>query len=287
MDNEKITARASEPKLCSAAASCPNFSEAPPQKHRSANDEPVMDVLPTESITGKTKLLIEAKNIVRSFKIGKDETLEVLHGINLKIYEGEFVAIVGASGSGKSTFMNIVGALDRPTSGTITLDGINLEKASDDKLSEIRSKQIGFVFQAYNLIGRTTALDNVELPMMYADLQPSKRKEQALKMLKLVSMDDRADHMPNEMSGGQNQRVAIARAMANDPKIIFADEPTGALDSKTGRLVMDIFHSLHEQQGKTILLITHSPDLAEECERVVTIKDGMVISDRRGYGKNA
>lgn len=209
-----------------------------------------MDKLPTESITGKTKLLIEAKDIIRSFQIGKDETLEVLHGINLKIYEGEFVAIVGASGSGKSTFMNIVGALDRPTSGTIMLD-------------------------------------NVELPMMYADTPPSKRKDRAMEMLKLVGMDDRADHMPNEMSGGQNQRVAIARAMANDPKIIFADEPTGALDSKTGHLVMDIFHTLHEKQGKTILFVTHSPELAEECERVVTIKDGTVISDRRGYGKNA
>lgn len=275
------------PKLCSIAASCPNFKEAPPQKRRSANDEPVMDKLPTESITGKTNLLIEAKDIIRSFQIGKDETLEVLHGINLKIYEGEFVAIVGASGSGKSTFMNIVGALDRPTSGTIMLDGVNLEKASDDKLSDIRSKEIGFVFQSYNLIGRTTALDNVELPMMYADTPPSKRKERAMQMLKLVGMDDRADHMPNEMSGGQNQRVAIARAMANDPKIIFADEPTGALDSKTGHLVMDIFHTLHEKQGKTILFVTHSPELAEECERVVTIKDGAVISDRRGYGKNA
>ena len=230
--------------------------------------------------------ILKVENLTKTYGSGEN-LVNAVDDVSFSVEKGEFVAIVGASGSGKSTLLHLIGGVDRPTSGTITLDGTNLEKASDDKLSEIRSKQIGFVFQAYNLIGRTTALDNVELPMMYADLHPSKRKAQALEMLKLVSMDDRADHMPNEMSGGQCQRVAIARAMANNPKIIFADEPTGALDSKTGRLVMDIFHSLHEQQGKTILLITHSPDLAEECERVVTIKDGMVISDRKGYGKNA
>ncbi|MEG1381792.1 MAG: ABC transporter ATP-binding protein [Ruthenibacterium sp.] len=238
-----------------------------------------------EQKAAQGKLLIDCKGIKRSFYIGTSEELEILHGIDLQIFEGQFVAIVGASGSGKSTLMNIIGALDQPTAGTCLLDGMDISKEKDDRLSEVRNKEIGFVFQSYNLISRTTACENVQLPMLYAKVPPKKRKERALQMLDIVGMSDRAYHLPNEMSGGQRQRVSIARAMANDPKIILADEPTGALDSKTGHLVMDIFHDLHLKHGKTILLVTHSPELAQECERVVTIKDGSIISDEKGAGK--
>ena len=251
----------------------------------SPNDEPVMAVLPTESITGKTDVLIECHNIVRTFNVGTENEIEILHGIDLKIYRGEFVAIVGASGSGKSTLMNILGALDRPTKGTCTLDGIEISTAKDDVLSTVRNKKIGFVFQSYNLIGRTSALKNVERPMLYAHVPQAERTRRAMEMLKMVEMDDRAGHQPSQLSGGQRQRVSIARAMANDPSLILADEATGALDSKTGHLVMDLFHTMHEQHGKTIVFITHSPELAEECERVVTIVDGRIISDRKGGGR--
>lgn len=205
--------------------------------------------------------------------------LQILNGISIDIHEGEFVAIVGASGSGKSTLMNIIGALDKPTEGSYFLNGTDINRLSDKELSKIRNKEIGFVFQTFNLIPRTTALKNVELPMLYAGISRRERAKKAVKLLEMVDMQDRSTHKPNELSGGQKQRVAIARAMANDPSIILADEPTGALDSKTGRLVMDIFHRLHKQEGKTIVLITHSPELAEETERIITISDGSVISD--------
>ncbi|MBP3762211.1 MAG: ABC transporter ATP-binding protein [Ruminococcus sp.] len=205
--------------------------------------------------------------------------MQILNGISIEIHEGEFVAIVGASGSGKSTLMNIIGALDKPTEGSYFLNGTDINKLSDKELSAIRNKEIGFVFQTFNLIPRTTALKNVELPMLYAGVSRRERTRKAVKLLEMVDMQDRSTHKPNELSGGQKQRVAIARAMANDPSIILADEPTGALDSKTGRLVMDIFHKLHKQEGKTIVLITHSPELAEETERIITISDGSVISD--------
>ena len=194
----------------------------------------------------------------------------------MDVEEGEFVSIVGASGSGKSTLMNIIGLLDRPTSGTYFLNGLNVSAAKDQDLSKIRNKKIGFVFQNFNLIPRISAMGNVELPMMYGKVEKEKRQERAIELLKLVDMEDRKDHNPNELSGGQKQRVAIARAMANDPDIILADEPTGALDSKTGRLVMDIFHKLNEVEKKTIILITHNTELAEETSRVLTMSDGRI-----------
>jgi putative ABC transport system ATP-binding protein len=219
-------------------------------------------------------------DIVKTFYIGTPNELEILHGISLNIYEGQFVSIVGASGSGKSTLMNIIGALDRPTAGDYSLDGVPISKMSSNELSEIRNKKIGFVFQTFNLIPRSTALGNVELPMLYAGIPGRKRAAQAMELLRMVEMEDRARHMPNELSGGQKQRIAIARAMANDPAIILADEPTGALDSTTGRLVMDLFHKLHREQGKTIVLITHNNELAMETERIITIHDGRIQSDK-------
>ncbi len=226
--------------------------------------------------------IIRMRDIVKKFFIGCPNELQVLNHIDLRVASGEFVSIVGASGSGKSTLMNIIGALDRPTEGEYTLDGVDIGAVDDNHLSNIRNAKVGFVFQTFNLIPRTTALKNVELPMLYAGASKTKRTERAKELLKLVGMGERMDHMPNELSGGEKQRVAIARAMANDPAIILADEPTGALDSVTGRLVMDIFHSLHKKQGKTIVLITHSPELAEETQRIVTIKDGKIIGERKG-----
>ena len=233
---------------------------------------------------GKGDVIIDAQDIVKRYYIGKPNELEILHGISLTVREGEFVAIVGASGSGKSTLMNIVGVLDKPTEGKYILDNVDVMKAKDNELSEIRNKKIGFVFQTYNLISRTSALKNVELPMMYAGVPGGKRRKRAKELMQLVEMEDRMGHNPDELSGGQKQRVAIARAMANDPALILADEPTGALDSKTGRKVMDIFHKLHEERGKTIVLITHSPELAEECERILTLSDGLFTGERKGSG---
>ena len=226
------------------------------------------------------KTVIEMRGIIKSFYLGTPNELEILHGVSLSVQEGQFISIVGASGSGKSTLMNIIGALDRPTSGEYLLDGVSTAKMSSNELSRIRNKKIGFVFQTFNLIPRSTSLGNVELPMLYAGMPYGKRAKRAMDLLKMVEMSDRARHMPNELSGGQKQRVAIARAMANDPSIILADEPTGALDSTTGRLVMDLFHTLHEKEGKTIVLITHNQELAEETERVVTIRDGWIEDDR-------
>lgn len=233
------------------------------------------------------KTVIDLHGIIKRFYIGEPNELEILHGIDLKVQEGEFVSVVGASGSGKSTLMNIIGALDRPTEGGYYLDGLDITKAKDNELSRIRNHKIGFVFQTYNLIARTNALKNVELPMLYAGVGKSERTRRAKDLLKMVGMEERMQHTPDELSGGQKQRVAIARAMANNPAIILADEPTGALDSKTGRLVMDIFHQLNREQGKTIVLITHSNELAEETERIVTLKDGQIINEREGSGERA
>ena len=223
--------------------------------------------------------LIRMRGIVKRFYIGQPNELEILHGIDLDVKEGEFVSIVGASGSGKSTLMNMIGVLDRPTEGTYWLDGTDVQDAQDDELSQIRNRKIGFVFQNFNLISRTNALRNVELPMMYAGLPQKKRTQRAEELLDLVGMGDRMLHQPNELSGGQKQRVAIARAMANDPAIILADEPTGALDSKTGRMVMDLFHRLNREQGKTIVLITHNQELAEETGRILTMRDGILYTN--------
>ena len=228
--------------------------------------------------------MIELQGIIKRFYIGQPNELEILHGIDLKVNRGEFVSIVGSSGSGKTTMMNIIGILDRPTEGEYMLDGVDVAHAKDRDLSMIRNKKIGFVFQTYNLISRTSALKNVELPMLYAGIGKKERTERAKELLNMVGMGERMTHTPDELSGGQKQRVAIARAMANDPSIILADEPTGALDSKTGRMIMDIFHRLNEEQGKTIVLITHSQELAEETQRIVTLKDGIIISERRRNG---
>ena len=226
--------------------------------------------------------IIRLENIVKKFYIGQPNELEILHGISLEVEDGEFVSIVGPSGSGKSTLMNMIGVLDRPTSGEYILDGIDVGKADDKKLSEIRNQKIGFVFQTYNLISKTNALKNVELPMLYAGVERKKRVTRARELLELVEMQDREKHLPEELSGGQKQRVAIARAMANDPAIILADEPTGALDSKTGRLVMDLFHKLNKEKKKTIVLITHSNELASETDRIISIRDGNIVDVSKG-----
>ena len=218
--------------------------------------------------------IIRMRNIYKRFYIGQPNELEILHGIDLDVMPGEFLSIVGPSGSGKSTLMNLIGVLDRPTEGSYVLDGVAVSQAKDDQLSAIRNKSIGFVFQNFNLIARTNAQKNVELPMMYAGVSAGKRAQRAKELLAMVDMADRMNHQPNELSGGQKQRVAIARAMANDPAIILADEPTGALDSKTGRMVMDLFHKLNREQGKTIILITHNQELARETDRYVTMRDG-------------
>jgi putative ABC transport system ATP-binding protein len=230
------------------------------------------------------KTIIDLQNITKKYFIGHPNEFSALNGVNIKINEGEFVSIVGESGSGKSTLMNIIGALDRPTEGEYYLDDLNVGEEKDHELSNVRNRKIGFVFQTFNLIPRTSALRNVELPMAYAKVARHERTKRAKELLSLVGMGERTSHQPNELSGGQKQRVAIARAMANDPAIILADEPTGALDSATGRVVMNIFHQLHKD-GKTIVLITHSQELAEETERIITLRDGVVIGERQGQGK--
>lgn len=226
--------------------------------------------------------LIQLAHITKRYFIGTANELTVLDDVNLTIEKGSFTAIVGPSGSGKSTLMHILGVLDRPTEGRYVLDGLPIDQVPDTELSMIRNQKIGFVFQSFNLIPRSTALSNVELPMLYARIGQKARRQRAYALLQTVQMGAWAAHMPNELSGGQCQRVAIARAMANDPPIILADEPTGALDSHTGRMVMDIFHDLHQNRGKTIVLITHNDALAEEAERVVTIQDGRLSGARPG-----
>lgn len=228
--------------------------------------------------------IIDARGIYKRYYIGQPNELEILHGIDIKVYPGEFVAIVGASGSGKSTLMNILGVLDKPTEGEYYLDGVDVGLSDDSELSAIRNQKIGFVFQTYNLISRQSGLKNVELPMLYAGMKKTERVKRAKELLKMVGMEDRMNHNPDELSGGQKQRIAIARSMGNDPALILADEPTGALDTKTGRLVMDIFHKLNTEHGKTIVLITHSPELAEETQRILTLSDGLIVGERRGKG---
>ena len=242
---------------------------------------------PVSPVPETKKPLIEMHGIRKSYYIGKPNELEILHGIDLTVYPGEFVAIVGESGSGKSTLMNIIGVLDKPTAGEYTLDGVNIHDAKDNQLADIRNRKIGFVFQTYNLIGRQSALKNVELPMLYAGVPGGERTRRAKEWLERVGMGERMKHQPNELSGGQKQRVAIARAMVNEPALILADEPTGALDSQTSRTVMDLFHEMHNTYHKTIVLITNNPELADECERVLTLRDGLIVGERKGRGKRA
>lgn len=222
--------------------------------------------------------LIEVKNVIKTYATG-EAAFNALDDVSLQIEQGEFVAIMGSSGSGKSTFMNMLGTLDKPNSGTYHLDGIDVLNLDSESLSEIRNIKLGFVFQGFNLISRTSAIDNVELPMIYKGLDKETRYKKAKEALKIVGLEHREDHMPNQMSGGQQQRVAIARAIVNDAPIILADEPTGNLDTKTSIEVMNFFCELNEKHGKTIILVTHEPDIAEYCKRVVKFKDGKIISD--------
>lgn len=225
-----------------------------------------------------TENVIEVHNLIKTYQTG-DTSFNALNDVSLNVRRGEFVAIMGASGSGKSTFMNQIGCLDKPTSGKYYLDGIDVSTMTSDELAVIRNRKLGFVFQGFNLISRTTALDNVQLPMIYAGIKEEERIERARKALKVVGLEKRENHMPNQMSGGQQQRVAIARAIVNDAPIILADEPTGNLDTKTSIEVMEFFVELNEKHGKTIVLVTHEPDIAEYCKRVVKFKDGNIESD--------
>ena len=222
--------------------------------------------------------MIRLENINKSFRSETVET-KALQNVNMAVRKGEFIAVMGPSGCGKTTLLNILGLLNTPDSGRYWLNGRDVSTLREKDRLKLRRGVIGFVFQTFNLISRTDALRNVELPMMYAGIPRKERMKRAEELLEIVGMADRADHQPNELSGGQKQRVAIARAMANKPSILLADEPTGALDSKTGRMIMDLFHKLHNEEGTTIVLITHSPELAEECDRIVTISDGRIIHD--------
>lgn len=221
--------------------------------------------------------LIQITDIKRDFQLGT-ETIHVLKGIDLQINKGEYVALMGPSGSGKSTLMNLLGCLDTPTSGTYILNGKDVSQMHDDDLAEVRNKEIGFVFQTFNLLPRTTALDNVALPMVYAGYSKSERNERAKEVLTQVGLGDRMDHQPNQLSGGQRQRVAVARALVNKPSIILADEPTGNLDSKTSIEIMKLFGEIHAS-GNTVILVTHEEDIAAYAHRIIRLKDGMIESD--------
>jgi putative ABC transport system ATP-binding protein len=223
--------------------------------------------------------LIQVKDLVKVYSLGEVE-VQALRSVSLSVDRGEFVAIMGASGSGKSTFMNIIGFLDQPTSGQYLLEGINGENLSRDELAEIRNQKIGFVFQGFNLLSRTSALENVELPLVYAGASPSKRKEMAQKALSEVGLKGREHHHPSQLSGGEQQRVAIARALVNQPSILLADEPTGNLDSKTSEEIMGIFQRLNQDLGITIIMITHELDIASFAKRNILFRDGKIVDDR-------
>jgi putative ABC transport system ATP-binding protein len=223
--------------------------------------------------------LIRVKELCKTYRMG-DVEVPALRGVNLAIRPGEFVAVMGSSGSGKSTFMNILGCLDRPSSGKYFLDGDEVGSLTADQWADIRNQRIGFVFQGFNLLARTTALENVELPMMYNGCSGKQRHQRAVEVLGLVGLDDRLDHTPNRLSGGQQQRVAIARALVNRPSLILADEPTGNLDSATSAEIMKLFQTLNRDQGITIVLVTHELDIAEYARRQIHFKDGSVVSDQ-------
>ena len=224
-------------------------------------------------------VVISIRDLVKTYIVGEVD-VRALRGVSLDVNEGEFVSVTGPSGSGKSTLMHILGCLDRPTSGQYVLDGQDVSKMSKDQLAEVRNKKIGFVFQGFNLLSRTSALDNVELPLLYGGISSSQRHEMAKQALTSVDLADRMTHKPNELSGGQRQRVAIARALVNHPSILLADEPTGALDSHTSMEIMDLFERLHSE-GNTIIVVTHEHDIAARAHRVVSIRDGLIEKDER------
>jgi putative ABC transport system ATP-binding protein len=225
--------------------------------------------------------VISVRNLVKTYQVG-EHVVKALRGVNLEVQRGEFLAVAGPSGSGKSTFMHIIGCLDRPTSGQYLLDGQDVSRLSKDALAAIRNKKIGFVFQGFNLLSRTSALDNVELPLLYGGggMRGVERRKRAMEVLTAVGLGDRADHHPNQLSGGQQQRVAIARALINNPSILLADEPTGNLDTRTSIEVMGIFQRLNQERGITVVLITHESDIAEYGTRTVLFRDGQVVADR-------
>ena len=228
--------------------------------------------------------MIHVENLTKTFPMG-DSEVHALNGATFTIEEGEMVAIMGPSGSGKSTLMSIIGCLDVPTSGTYSLDGMAIENMDDTELAEIRGRKIGFVFQQFNLLSRTSALENVMLPLTYAGVRGLQREERALKVLERIGLADRTHHTPSELSGGQQQRVAIARALVNDPAILLADEPTGALDSKTGVEIMDLFQRLHSENGQTVILVTHDPYIARHTDRIIKLSDGKIVSDEINHQK--
>lgn len=227
------------------------------------------------------KAIIRLDNVWKIYSMG-DVKVPALRGMNLNIKEGEFVAIMGPSGSGKSTAMNMVGCLDIPTKGTIYLDGKNISKLGESDLAQIRGRKIGFIFQQFNLINTLTALENIMLPMVFQETTKEQRIERAKKLLEMVELGDRMEHKPTELSGGQQQRVAIARSLANNPDVILADEPTGNLDSKTGRSVIDFLCKLHSEENKTIVMVTHDKDVAESAERIETLRDGEIVGVKKG-----
>ncbi len=222
--------------------------------------------------------MIQTEDLTKVYQMGNDE-VRALNGASFAIEKGEMVAIMGPSGSGKSTLMSIIGCLDVPTSGTYSLDGVSVENMEDAQLAEIRGRKIGFVFQQFNLLSRTSALENVTLPLTYAGVSGNERQKRAMAALERVGLSERMHHTPNELSGGQQQRVAIARALVNQPAILLADEPTGALDSKTGVEIMELFQSLHKDYGQTVILVTHDSHIARHTDRIIKLSDGQVVSD--------
>jgi putative ABC transport system ATP-binding protein len=250
-----------------------------------ASDSPA--ILDFSSTPGQARLpkkndgeLIRIRDLHKVYKMG-DIEVEALRGVNLTIQRGEFIAVTGSSGSGKSTFMNILGCLDRPTQGEYFLEGQDVSALSSDEWAHIRNRKIGFVFQGFNLLHRTSAVENVELPMMYNGFQAKERRQRALDVLKLVGLAERSHHLPNQLSGGQQQRVAVARALVNRPALILADEPTGNLDTKTSVEIMELFQNLNRKEGITVVLVTHEPDIAGYAERQIVFRDGLIISDTR------